>query len=305
MHIVVLLILIAIAVAMVFGLRGRPNVQTTDLAELKLRRLEDAVNDAHTREKDQVVVWATGFLNSNPELDLEQIASFMARKWKIDVMMGVGSSALQRVISFGEARIAFEPVLLPPDKGLPGQVRKFPKPVASKEAVGGVLVTATSTGGGAAGSLALSQAVLALVKTCRQVDTVYWMSSENQFSRAEIERKLGVNFRKRWPVDVWVSTESVQNGDDKSDGYTLGLAAMGGTEFEAIGAPESTSDLEERLASIACYVVAHFGVIYNGDTIGIDELERIRLKKVPSETVHKGWVFQLRYEAPSKQSPWR
>ncbi len=130
------------------------------------------------------------------------------------------------------------------------------------------------------------------------------MTSERLIGRAALKSELNVNLGKNWPVEVWVSTHVGVNADGLSEGYTLGLAAMGGVEFEALGSPEVPRELELRLKGLARYTVFKIKTIYNGDTTGVDEIERIRLKKVVSETIHKGWVFRLLYEKTSDGKSW-
>ena len=106
-------------------------------------------------------------------------------------------------------------------------------------------------------------------------------------------------------MDVWVSAASSRNADGTSVGYTLGLATLGSPEFEALSSPESPDDLEQRLRSLALYAASDYAQINNGDTVGADCAERIRLNKKPSETIHQGWVFQLQYERTSPNSAWK
>ena len=300
----ILLVLIAFGIVLILVLRRlrRPERQAVNLNELDLRSAKDAIHGFETHNTQYVLHWAIAHLDGPPHLDIKKIARFIEKKWRPErVDANVGSAPFQRTVTFGESRIAFEPVSISADFYQTYQGSK-PKPGSIA-----VLTTALSSIGGAAGALVLSQAVLALVNTCRQVSDAYWMSSEQTLARDDLLRRLGVDFREfsQWPVNVWVATNAFKNDRGSTTGYTIGLGTMGGTDFEALDSPETPGELESRLAWLAHYVVAQFGLIYNGDTTGIDGFERIRLKKRPSETVHKGWVFQLHYERPSRDSGWK
>ena len=250
-------------------------------------------------------VWAVAFLDDNPQLDIQAMSRYLSKKWKLEPTVDTGSSPLQRVIRWGEAQVAFEPVMLGDKLDFEGRKRTWEDVHIPQGCVGGILITATSTANGVGASFNLSQAVLALLDTCRQTSSFYWMSSERVFGRRELERLLGKDLLEHWPMDVWVDATSTQNADGASVGYTLGLATLGCTEFEAVASPESPADLENRLRSLALYAASNYATINNGDTVGTDCAERIRLNKKPSETIHQGWVFQLQYERKSPNSAWQ
>ncbi len=60
------------------------------------------------------------------------------------------------------------------------------------------------------------------------------MSSERLLERRVAERKLATNYKKmEWPVDVWISSHAFKDESGAVTGYTVGLAKIGGTDFEA------------------------------------------------------------------------
>jgi hypothetical protein len=296
MHIVILLIIVAVAIVLLL-MNKKSNVEPANLAVMNMRDFNGAIESPRTIAEGQILTWAICFLESNPELDLENINNFLRKKWDINSETSSGDFDLQRVVTFGDRRLTYEPILMESGSLLPDQIIPERQKRAPENQIGCILVTASTSAGGAAASLGLSQAVLALVATCRQVNEVYWMSSELLLKRSVAKRELDTNYKKlEWPVGVWVSTHAHSDENGAVQGYTVGLAKLGGTDFEALNAKESAVDLTERLDGIARYVVNHFGQIQNGDTMGVDEKEKIRLKKAPSETIHRGWVFQLWYE---------
>ena len=298
-----ILFLTLIVIALILMPR-RPEVPAVDLSSLDLRPCADAIDQVMDENDKGIGLWALGFFTDDPRLDIDRLVGYIKKRWEDEVVLVQGDLPLQRVIQVGRITLTLEPVNVAQDHEIPRQIQPA-KQKAPMGARGAILVSARSQEGGVETSLGLSTGVLALLKTCRDIQEVYWMSSETLFNRRQLERQLNVSYKKSWPVTTWVSTTSRTNGQGRSDGYTVGLDAMGGTEFEALDSPEAPADLERRLAAVVHYVVANYGVIFNGDTMGVDCLERIRLKKRPSETVHKGWVFQLHYERPSGQSTWR
>tara|TARA_R110001592_G_scaffold363371_2_gene685889 strand:- start:23536 stop:24432 length:897 start_codon:yes stop_codon:yes gene_type:complete len=296
MHIVILLIVVIAAITFLL-MNKRKYVEPTDLSSLDLRDFKDAIAAPKAISEGQILAWSICFLENNPELDLAGITSFLQKKWGIASNTSSDDSSVQRVVTFGNVRLTFEPILMKSGSLLPDQLIPGGTTCVPEQQIGCILVTASTPTGGAAASLGLSQAILALLATCRQVSGVYWMSSELILKRSVAERKLTTNYKKfEWPVDVWISSHAFKDESGAVIGYTVGLGKIGGTDFEAVNAKESPKDLEDRLDGVARYVVNHFGQIQNGDTMGVDEKEKIRLKKTPSETIHRGWVFQLQYE---------
>ncbi len=79
------------------------------------------------------------------------------------------------------------------------------------------------------------------------------------------------------PVPIWIDIRFGRDSERGSSGFTTGLVALGHKEFETWGAPEPPQDLAKRLLALAGYVLEKGPVIRNGDTIGEDENEKIRI----------------------------
>jgi hypothetical protein len=76
------------------------------------------------------------------------------------------------------------------------------------------------------------------------------------------------------------------------------MEALGHMEFEALESPETFADLRERFMGLAGYVLENGPVIRDGDTIGEDANERIRVVYSDPAFGHKNKVMRLEYETP-------
>ncbi|SMC29126.1 protein of unknown function [Andreprevotia lacus DSM 23236] len=106
------------------------------------------------------------------------------------------------------------------------------------------------------------------------------------------------------PLPIWVDFRVGWSGERISAGFTCGLAKLGHREFEAQEVPEKPSELRERLYDLAAYVLKQGPVLKDGDTLGRDEEERIRVAYTPSAFGLEGEVITLQYEQPSSKKPW-
>lgn len=289
MHIYLLLMLILIAGVLLIRKAKAPPATA---AAKHLRELTTSI-DTWQEAGNAVPMRAVALLRDEPNLDISRISTFMCDTWKLaDLESGPGTCPAERTLRFGEATIVIEPVDLSPGEEFPLQIRPLGRARVPAGTTGGILITATSPGGGAIGSLALSQAALAIVNSCPQVASVYWMSSEAIFTTTDILRGVN-NLETAWPVDIWVSCHAFKNTSGSVDGYTLGLAAMGGTEFECLDAPVSERELRRTLAAITHFVIFDFGITCDPDSIGVDP--RITFEDAASQTIHRGSVVQLQY----------
>jgi hypothetical protein len=106
------------------------------------------------------------------------------------------------------------------------------------------------------------------------------------------------------PVLLWASIRVGPAEDGSSAGFTTGLAALGHMEFETVRSPEQPSDLLERLNGLAGYVLGAGAVIRDGDTVGGDAEERIRVAYADSAFGNPGKVMRLDYPQPKKRGSW-
>lgn len=150
----------------------------------------------------------------------------------------------------------------------------------------------------------LTQATASLMATCPSALGVYWANAT-----MIVPKQIFIEFAQRIlphiaPLDVWVDFRVGKDGPHTSAGFTSGMRALGHMEFEAQGSPEPPGELRERFLSLARYVVDNGPVINDGDTIGEDASERIRVVYSKSEFGHKEQVMRLEYEKASPQKPW-
>lgn len=106
------------------------------------------------------------------------------------------------------------------------------------------------------------------------------------------------------PLHIWVDFRVGPDSERTSAGFTAGMKALGHMEFETQNSPEPPGELRERLLALANYVVTNGPVIKDGDTVGEDEQEKIRVVYSPSAFGHKEKVMRLVYEKASASKPW-
>jgi len=106
------------------------------------------------------------------------------------------------------------------------------------------------------------------------------------------------------PLHVWVDFRVGADDDNSSSGFTTGMTALGHMEFESKNATEPPDELRERFLALAGYIVENGPVINDGDTVGEDANERIRVLYSDSEFGHEGKVMRLVYERETPKKPW-
>jgi hypothetical protein len=153
-------------------------------------------------------------------------------------------------------------------------------------------------------SMLLSQVTASVMTTCAEAIGVYWGNATLVVPKATF-----VEFAERVlplgpPIDIWVDFRVGRDGETSSSGFSTGMKALGHMEIEAKQSPEPPGELRDRIVSIARYVLENGPVIKDGDTIGEDENERIRVVYSNSAFGQKGTVMRLKYEAASPQKPW-
>jgi hypothetical protein len=153
-------------------------------------------------------------------------------------------------------------------------------------------------------STALTQATAAALAVCPASIGVYWGNAT-----LVIPKDIFINFAKDVlphgpPLHIWVDFRVGKDSDTTSSGFTAGMKALGHMEFETQKSPEPPGELRERLLALAGYVVENGPVIRDGDTVGEDADERIRVVYADSLFGHEGQVMRLVYETASPKKPW-
>ena len=274
----------------------------------EVRHLAEVRGELEQAFRGEEPILALVFFDGAPDLSIERIRRELEKRWSYPAELGEVSSTvpLQRTLLLAETQLLFEPVAeLHADELLHRALADSGGAAATMGAGQIGLVVAAGTRLGALGrAVILSQALLAVLESSKAANAVFWDPSRALLPRRDAKKRLAVDYEHALPLELWVSVHT-QEVDGRVRGFTRGLASLDTSEFEAVDAPESPSELESRLLALARYAVLSCRTIFNGDTTGVDEFERIKLVKAPSETVHKGWVFQLHYLKPSRQNPWQ
>jgi hypothetical protein len=150
----------------------------------------------------------------------------------------------------------------------------------------------------------LTQATAAALAACEEAIGVYWCNAT-----LLIPKNIFIDFAKQVlplgpPLHIWVDFRVGEDAEKSSAGFTTGMQALGHMEFESQQSPESPGELRERLLALAGYVVENGPVIKDGDTVGEDADERIRIVYSDSPFGHEGKVMRLVYETASAKRPW-
>ena len=150
----------------------------------------------------------------------------------------------------------------------------------------------------------LTQATAAAMAACDRAIGVYWGNAT-----LVIPKNIFIDFAKDVlphgpPLQIWVDFRVGKDSDTSSSGFTVGMKALGHMEFESQKSPEPPDELRERFLALAGYVVENGPVIRDGDTVGEDAEERIRVVYSDSSFGHDGKVMRLEYETASIKKPW-
>jgi hypothetical protein len=151
----------------------------------------------------------------------------------------------------------------------------------------------------------LTKATASVVSVAPSALGVYWGSATLVIPRnlflelAEKVLPLGP------PLHIWVDFRVWSREDGTSAGFTSGMAALGLMEFEIGGVPEKPSELHNRLTELAEYVVQNPKSIKDGDTVGRNSQEKIRVRFSKSEHQRECIVMRLTYESGAPKPWWK
>lgn len=150
----------------------------------------------------------------------------------------------------------------------------------------------------------LTRVIASLLATCPEAPGVYWGDAALVVS-AEVFQAFATEMEESGPpLYLWVDFRVGRSEEGQSMGFTVGLSALGHMEFETLNSPEAPGDLRERLFNFANYVVEHGPVIKDGDTIGNDARERIRVQYTASTFGLPSQVMRLDYPMATPKKPW-
>lgn len=115
-------------------------------------------------------------------------------------------------------------------------------------------------------------------------------------AKKEVFRDMAAeSLRTSLPTELWIDCVVAKDGEQKSQGYTKGLAALGHPELEAKGIPEPPQRLHKRLVGVARYLVENGPIIQEGDAIGESAGEHIRVAFGESQFGNRGAVMRIVY----------
>jgi hypothetical protein len=150
----------------------------------------------------------------------------------------------------------------------------------------------------------LSQVVASVLATCPQALGVYWGNAALVIS-PQLFREFAVQMLPQGlPLYIWIDFRVGPGKDGKTAGFTHGMKWLGHMDFETLNSNESPGELRERMFELCCYVIENGPVINDGDTVGQDAQERIRVVYSPSAFGYKDQVMRLDYSAAEPSKPW-
>jgi hypothetical protein len=152
----------------------------------------------------------------------------------------------------------------------------------------------------------LTQVVAAIIGSGQGVVGVYWGDATLVVS-PEVFREFAVKVLPHGPpLHIWIDFRVGRGENGKTAGFTTGLAPLGHMEIETLNATEPPGELRERLIGLSGYLLENGPVINDGDTVGEDANERIRVIYSDSAFGQEGRVMRLDYSslAPEAKKKW-
>lgn len=151
----------------------------------------------------------------------------------------------------------------------------------------------------------LTQLISSASTVCGQLNGIYWGDAGLVIPSAMFREFSVKILPKSPPLHMWVNFRVGRNGESSTSGFTRGLDGLGLMDIETESSPEPPAELRDRLESIAGYLLEHGLVIKDGDTVGGDETERIRVRFGPSNFGAEKRVMHLDYATTKKKPFWK
>ena len=149
----------------------------------------------------------------------------------------------------------------------------------------------------------LSMATASILATCPQAVGVYWGEATLVISPKLFREFATQMLPGGLPLYIWIDFRVGRNEKGGCSGFTTGLKALGHMELETLNSPEPPGELRERFFGLACYLIENGPVIRDGDTVGEDANEKIKVTYSPSAFGHEGRVMRLDY-SNARGKPW-
>ena len=143
-----------------------------------------------------------------------------------------------------------------------------------------------------ANRLLLTKLCEAVLKTVDSIG-VYWGASSQV-----IDSKVFVEFAKeatdkQLPMAIWMSLTVETDPNDKTSFYSNGLEDLGYTEVEVINLKMPIVDAYYFLLDFMNYVIVSGDNIRDGDTIGRNAEEKLKVRYLPSELTDRRRVMRI------------
>jgi hypothetical protein len=166
-----------------------------------------------------------------------------------------------------------------------------------------VVVTVSSDLGLIERAKLLTQVTAAAMATCPSALGVFWGNATLVVPKALFNEFAVQILPFTPPLHIWLDIRVAKNADGTSSGFTTGMAALGHMEFETHNSTQAPPQLRERLLALAGYVLEKGPVISDGNTVGGDAGEKIRVVFSDSTFGHPERVMRLVYELPQPKKP--
>lgn len=111
---------------------------------------------------------------------------------------------------------------------------------------------------------------------------VYWDSATMVHSAAAFSAATQAMNTKELPANLWISFRVVENDDATHTLFTTGLEALGHMEIEVPESKAAPSTLEQWAYNVAHYLLKDGEKIEDGETVGRNDEEKVRVRHVPS-----------------------
>lgn len=164
-----------------------------------------------------------------------------------------------------------------------------------RQHAGHLIVTAMCQGTPLERAGFLTRICASILAACPQAPGVYWSDATLLVPSGIFQDFTKDILPHGPPLHIWVDFRIGPLPGGKSGGFTTGMKAFGHMEFETQSASEPPGELRDRFLGLANYVLENGPVIQDGDTIGEDANERIRVVYADSKFGHKGKVMRLEY----------
>jgi hypothetical protein len=139
----------------------------------------------------------------------------------------------------------------------------------------------------------LSQATAAVAHSLSDSLGVYWGNSTSVIRKDIFIDMMKEILPEGPPLMVWVDIRAGKNDDGTTSAFTTGLHVFGHMEIETSDSPLKPGDLRDQIWSFAEYLILNGPVVEDGNTIGGNENEMIKVKYDSSNFGIEGKIMRL------------